>query len=93
MSDDDPIKLADYRAGKYDDGDQVPCAKCGCLVHAYNTRCPHCGVHFDGVACDFRDSLGEQVTTGHRQRVRWIAVVLLVAIAVFVVATTVGLLC
>ncbi len=49
MGEERNYSLDDYRQ----ENDLVRCAKCGALISAYATRCPECGVHFRGEACDF----------------------------------------
>ncbi len=67
MDEDEAYKLDAYR--NEGSSDLVPCAKCGALISAYATRCPECGVHFDGVAYDFAPPTLPQKP----RAIRWIA--------------------
>jgi rhomboid protease GluP len=48
MSENGTFKIDEIRAGRDDENDRVPCVKYGQPVHAYNTRCPHCGIKTPG---------------------------------------------
>ena len=54
MSDsDEPLNFEEHRRRRDDNPSLVPCARCGQRVLATATRCPECGVHFQGEAQEF----------------------------------------
>jgi hypothetical protein len=68
------------RGEEDDDDDFVPCARCGKRIHAAETRCPECGVHFQGRAEDFSHP-SEQITGG---RPLWFVVVAIVLLVMMI---------
>ena len=50
--DDDPLSFEAHSRRQKDAG-VVRCAKCGEWIVATTSRCPECGVHFQGEAQDF----------------------------------------
>src|SRR6185437_14021117 len=50
---DDVLKFGDYGEAQNDEDSLIRCARCGEKIPAISTRCPECGVHFQGEAQDF----------------------------------------
>lgn len=50
---DEPLSFEEHRRKRDDNPSLVPCAKCGKRILATATRCPECGVHFQGEAQEF----------------------------------------
>ena len=80
---DEILSFEEHRRRREDDDDLVPCARCGKRIHANETRCPECGVHFQGRAEDFTHP-SERIIEG---RPLWFVVVAIVLLAVMVVAS------
>ena len=53
MDEKGPLNLGEYLARVEDEGERVECARCGMFIPAATPRCPHCGIHFNGMAEDF----------------------------------------
>jgi hypothetical protein len=49
----DTLNFEDHRRRREHDPDLVRCARCGKTILGTSTRCPECGVHFQGAAEDF----------------------------------------
>ena len=83
MQDDDPLNLEEFR-GRIQNEDRVPCARCGRPIASAATRCPHCSVHFSGIAYDFTPGANDLNTRRDRLRrvTAWIlfGICLLIAI-------------
>jgi uncharacterized C2H2 Zn-finger protein len=78
---DDVLSFEDYRRRRDENASLVRCARCGKRILATLTRCPECGVHFQGEAQDY---LHPSERAGSRPR-HWlvaVAVLLLIAFAV-----------
>jgi hypothetical protein len=82
---DEHLNFEDHRQRREDAG-LVRCARCGRLILATVTRCPECGVHFQGEAHDFLHP-SERPAGGLPGWVVALAVVLLAAIAVGLLAS------
>ncbi|HJZ54942.1 MAG TPA: hypothetical protein VKE74_08275 [Gemmataceae bacterium] len=50
---DEPLSFEEHRKRQEENASTVRCAKCGKWIVATATRCPECGVHFQGEAQDF----------------------------------------
>ena len=53
MADEPTLNFEEYRRGADTDPNRVRCAKCGKRIPMDATRCPECGVHFQGEAFQF----------------------------------------
>jgi len=51
--DDEPLSFEEHRRRREENAGPARCAKCGEWIVATATRCPGCGVHFQGEAQDF----------------------------------------
>ena len=51
--DDEILSFEEHRARREDNASLVRCARCGKTILATASRCPECGVHFQGEAQDF----------------------------------------
>ncbi|MCE9560771.1 MAG: hypothetical protein K8U57_01825 [Planctomycetes bacterium] len=81
--DDEPLSFEEHRRRRDENASTVRCARCGEWIVATATRCPECGIHFQGEAQDFAHP--SESPTGQNGQPRWvigIAVLLLVAMAV-----------
>lgn len=50
---DEPLSFEEHRRRRDKNPSLVPCARCGKKILATATRCPECGVHFQGEAQEF----------------------------------------
>ena len=81
--DDEPLNFEEYRRKRDANPSLVPCAKCGKRILATATRCPECGVNFQGQAQEFTHGSEREPTTGNSPT--WVivlAALLLLAILV-----------
>ena len=53
MADEPTLNFEEYRRRADADPNRVRCAKCGTRIPMDATRCPECGVHFQGEAFQF----------------------------------------
>ncbi len=74
---DDVLKFDDHRRQREDAG-LVRCFRCSKMILGSVTRCPECGVHFDGAAEDFA------VPSNLRSRSWTIATILAVVIGLII---------
>lgn len=51
--DNETLNFEEHRRRLEEGADTVRCARCGGWITAAATRCPECGVHFQGEAQDF----------------------------------------
>jgi ribosomal protein L37AE/L43A len=65
--------------------DSVRCARCGKMILATVTRCPECGVHFQGEAYDFAPESGS--TLGGRLRGWGLLVVVILVLAALLIGS------
>jgi hypothetical protein len=80
---DEPLNFEEFRRRREENASTVRCAKCGEWIVATATRCPECGVHFQGEAQDFGDAPESAgVRGGAPGWVVVLAALLLVAMAV-----------
>lgn len=81
--DDEPLNFEEHKCRRDRNPSLVPCAKCGKTIVATATRCPECGVHFQGEAQEFtHESEREPPTSGAPKWVVMIALLLLLAMLV-----------
>jgi predicted amidophosphoribosyltransferase len=66
----------------------APCARCGKLILATTTRCPECGVHFQGEAGDFTHPF--QRDASGRRLPMWVVVAAVLLIIAVVAGALVG---
>jgi len=81
--DDEPLNFEEHRRRREENASTVRCVKCGEWIVATVTRCPECGVHFQGEAQDFShpsERLADQ--SGFPKWVVIVAVLLLVAMLI-----------
>ena len=52
---DDDDDIDEYQEEEDREEDDVRCARCRKWISAFASRCPECGVHFQGQAQDFDD--------------------------------------
>jgi predicted amidophosphoribosyltransferase len=80
---DGPPNFEEFRRRREENASTVRCAKCGEWIVATVTRCPECGVHFQGEAQDFADAAEPaEDRSGAPAWVVVLAVLLLLAILV-----------
>jgi hypothetical protein len=51
--DDEPLSFEEHRRQREENASLVRCARCGKMIVATLTRCPECGIHFQGEAQDY----------------------------------------
>jgi predicted amidophosphoribosyltransferase len=87
MSDESkPLNFEEHRRKRDENPSLVPCARCGKRILATATRCPECGVHFQGEAQEFTHvSEREAPKSGLPMWVLLLAVLLLFAMLFVVV--------
>lgn len=81
--DDELLSFEEHRRRRDENASSVRCARCGESILATTTRCPECGVHFQGEAQDYAHS--SEKPSGECGSPRWVvavAVLLLIAMAV-----------
>ena len=52
---DEPLNFEEHRKRREENASTVPCPRCKKWIVATTSRCPECGVHFQGEAQDFAD--------------------------------------
>ena len=83
MMDDEPLNFEDHRRRREENASTVRCARCGEWIVATATRCPECGVHFQGEAQEFaHPSEQSPANSGLPTWVVAVAVLLLAAMAI-----------
>jgi predicted amidophosphoribosyltransferase len=75
---DDPLSFEQHRRRREENASLVRCARCGKSILVTLTRCPQCGVHFQGEAQDFSHE-SEQPAAGRSLWFVAAAIVLLIA--------------
>ncbi len=81
MSDDDTLKFRNHDEPIDDEGDKVPCAKCGKLIDMRTSRCPHCGIYFRGAAMEYEyANTDDQEAPRHPRTMRRLALLLLIVL-------------
>ena len=79
---DEPLGFEENRRRREENAGTVRCARCNKWIVATATRCPECGIHFNGEAQDFAP---DDQQTGSRGTPAWVimvAVLLLLAMLV-----------
>jgi predicted amidophosphoribosyltransferase len=85
---DEPLIFEEHRQRRDDNPSLVPCARCGKRILATATRCPECGVHFQGEAQEFTHaSEREPAGSGTPAWMTVVAVLLLLAIVIGVIGS------
>jgi hypothetical protein len=79
MSDDEPLSFEEARRRRDDNPSLVPCARCGRRILATVTRCPACGIHFQGAAQEFTHESEREPPAGAPAWVVVLAVLVLAA--------------
>ncbi len=80
---DEPLNFEAHRRRRDENPSLVPCARCGKTILATATRCPECGIHFQGEAQDFVHESERDVST--RSTPAWVvALAVLVLIAMLI---------
>lgn len=69
----EPLNFEEYRRRREENASTVRCARCRKWIVATATRCPECGVHFQGEAQDFAPDKGR--SAGPRGTSAWVVVV------------------
>jgi uncharacterized C2H2 Zn-finger protein len=82
---DDTLSFEEHRRRQDQNASLVRCARCGKMILATVTRCPECGVHFQGEAQDYLHPF-ERPTSGHPGWVLVLAIVLLAAVVISALA-------
>jgi hypothetical protein len=82
MADDEFLSFDEHRQEWVDDDSSVRCFRCGKSIPAIATRCPHCRVHFQGVADDFDREGEEEYARAGRP---WWVIVTAVALLLFMI--------
>jgi hypothetical protein len=82
MADDEILNIEQHRQAKEDDSSSVRCFRCGKSIPAVSTRCPHCRVHFQGVAEDFDGEEDEY----RRKRQPWWVIITAIILLLFLIA-------
>jgi hypothetical protein len=76
--DDDILSFEDYHHRRDENASLVRCARCGKMILATATRCPECGIHFQGEAQDYLHP-SERPTNGRSMWLLILATALLLA--------------
>jgi len=76
---DETLSFEEHRKRREANASTVRCAKCAKWIVATATRCPECGVHFQGEAQDFADPANETTSHGTPKWVLVLAALLVVA--------------
>jgi hypothetical protein len=85
-STDEPLSFEEHQRKRDANPSLVPCAKCGKRILATATRCPECGIHFQGQAQEFtHESESEPATNGTPKWVIVVAVLLLLSMLLGVI--------
>lgn len=80
---DEPLSFEEHRRKRDDNPSLVPCWRCGKRILATVTKCPECGVYFQGEAQEFaHESERERAASGKPNWVLVLAVLLLLALLV-----------
>lgn len=85
---DEPLSFEEHRRRREENASTVRCARCQKWIVATATRCPECGVHFQGEAQDFAPD--EQELGGRRTPVWVIVVAVLLLMAMLVGGLSLG---
>ncbi|MDB5312926.1 MAG: hypothetical protein JWO38_7128 [Gemmataceae bacterium] len=72
---DEPLNFEQHRRRREENASTVRCARCGKWIVATATRCPECGIHFQGEAQDF--AAEGDPALGSRGAPAWVVVIAL----------------
>ena len=86
--DDEPLNFEEHRRRRDENASLVRCAHCKEWILATATRCPECGVHFQGEAQDFAD---DSDVAGKGGISHWIVVVAVMLLLAMLVSALMGL--
>jgi uncharacterized membrane protein YvbJ len=73
-------KLDEHRRRREDDPTRVRCARCGKLIPMTATRCPECGVHFQGQAFQFNHASDHEGGSRRRSRLSILMAIVLLGV-------------
>jgi len=73
-------KFEEHRRRREDDPTRVRCAHCGKLISMTATRCPECGVHFQGQALQFSHASDDEGWSRRRSRLAILVALLLLGV-------------
>ncbi len=85
--DESPLRFEDYRQRRAENAGTVRCARCGEWITATATRCPECGVHFQGEAQYFTHP--SEQTPGRGKLPKWVLSVVAVLLGATVLVALV----
>ena len=80
---DEPLNFEEFRRRREENASTVRCAKCGEWIVATATRCPACGVHFQGEAQEFASESGS--AGGRSGKPVWVIVLAVLVLLAMVV--------
>jgi hypothetical protein len=60
----EPLSFEEHRRKRDENPSLVPCARCGKRIFATATRCPECGIHFQGEAQEFTHNSERELGSG-----------------------------
>lgn len=81
--DDEPLSFEEYRRQREESTGTIRCARCGEQILATSTRCPECGIHFQGEAQDCVHP--SERSRSRSRRSMWTIVVVALLVAAIVV--------
>lgn len=81
----EPLSFEEHRCRRDDNPSLVLCARCGKRILATATRCPECGIHFQGEAQEFTHESERKPKVGAPAWVIVLAVLLLLAMLIGVI--------
>jgi uncharacterized membrane protein YvbJ len=73
-------KFGEHRRRREDDPTRVRCARCGKLIPMAATRCPECGVHFQGQAFQFSHASEHEGTSRRKSRLSILAAIVFLGV-------------
>lgn len=81
---DEVLSFEDHQRRLDDNASVVRCARCGKWILATSTRCPECGVHFQGAAVEFTHA--SEAETSRRSMPMWVVVMTAALLAAVLLA-------
>lgn len=84
MDEGESLNFEKHRRQREENASVVRCVRCGRWIVATATRCPECGVHFQGEAQDFSHPSERPTGSGTPSWVVVVVILLLVALVVSV---------
>lgn len=85
--DDEPLSFEEHRRRREENASTVRCARCREWIVATATKCPECGVRFEGEAQDFAP---EEGSAGERGTPRWVLLLAVLLLLTMLVAVLGG---